>query len=991
MTDKITQLAIELDEMRAQFETRTHSLSERISQLRTDNQTFKPPFPITNQALQPEPSAQPEQQLEATHIEPLTIQSFSAAPAQMPETEPTFHKQPAAAAPTQVKAMAKTVTQKSFIESPLSEFGPVSAAFAKVYGVYQHYRDQGKATVFLLTMAGLIAMTLGFGYLLQYAFTQMMSDGLKVAFGYIISAGFAASGIWLTLKKPQFSEYASSLIGLGVVLAYMSSYFSGVYFHLVGQSTALFSLVLITALAYALSLKFETRIVSIITLLGGALSPILINLDTAIDSVFVSYLLLLSAANLHLSRKIKWPLLAQLSMVLTLGLIEFSGYAATGTIVSLMLLVGFFYLFAYFWSFDGLQIRDGTDNTNGTDKTVISLLTANLFYLIYALLSIPTDSAVSDVILGSVFIANGLIAGAVLTFFKLQKHLLSAIYFVMAGLFIGCAIFVLLPVDTKGLLWGIEGLTLIFIGFRFNNLTIRIEGYVIYALALFALMTQSYLNYINLDQLIGVWDWFRTLSIGLLLWSGYHLLARFYALQQPVERAMMKLLANSFTLWAAFAWLLLVFAINPKFVTVSAIVPMAIAFYRAHRFNLGFSDLIGWLGLGLLVAQIVIGFGEVGTLRFSRQSIFTQIAWGELFVCLWSLQSLYEKRGIDNHFGYLAKQARLLVYLAIPLLVLPRVLRHYIEFAAAAFWLSTIISWLMFKWLNHKALRREMNVLYALSIAATVFTLLANNMLASYTAIAVSLVFIGSLMFVEKPLTVTVKILKQSAHRSVMTLNLYYLAFCACCALTLWTDNLENGLLAGSTVLFMLIYKTPTLALMRNSLRIAYGITFVALLQVIRASYQSPAADLMVTAQVLTALGLLGYMTVKMNRVNRAVYAWLGPLFSSILAVRFWLFNLMVLSGYLVLVNQWFGSEYAVATSILLALHAMVILFMTLKPKYQMLGKLAATLFGLTAVKVIFVDIAGFPMVHKVIALMGIGAILLLGAYQLQQLKGAQD
>jgi hypothetical protein len=45
MTDKITQLAIELGEIRLQFETRTHSLSERISQLQTGNQTFKPPLP----------------------------------------------------------------------------------------------------------------------------------------------------------------------------------------------------------------------------------------------------------------------------------------------------------------------------------------------------------------------------------------------------------------------------------------------------------------------------------------------------------------------------------------------------------------------------------------------------------------------------------------------------------------------------------------------------------------------------------------------------------------------------------------------------------------------------------------------------------------------------------------------------------------------------------------------------------------------------------
>lgn len=323
MTNKITQLKDELTDIRTQFETRTSILSDKIDQLKTKQ------LSVLATKVAPQKFAE--------IVEP-TIE-FTADTSKVDEQIKCYFSEDPQPLPEPALQPAPKVAGKSFITALLEDFGPLSTAFSKGFAVYEHYRNEGKTAAFLMTFAGLIAMTFGFGYLLQYSFYQLMSDGIKVGLGYFVSAGFVGVGGWLTLKKPQFSEYSSSLIGLGVVLAYLNCYFSGPYFNLIGSTASFFILLLITFLAYGLALKFETRIVAVITLLGGTLCPFMFTSDTIIASSFVAYLMLLSAANLHLSRKIKWPALAQLAFVLCLSVIEFSGFAQTGNATSVMLQV----------------------------------------------------------------------------------------------------------------------------------------------------------------------------------------------------------------------------------------------------------------------------------------------------------------------------------------------------------------------------------------------------------------------------------------------------------------------------------------------------------------------------------------------------------------------------------------------------------------------------------------------------------------------------
>lgn len=57
----------------------------------------------------------------------------------------------------------------------------------------------------------------------------------------------------------------------------------------------------------------------------------------------------------------------------------------------------------------------------------------------------------------------------------------------MASLQLACALFALIPLDWFGILLGIEGLTLVYFGYRYQAYYLRLEGYFIYIIALFKL------------------------------------------------------------------------------------------------------------------------------------------------------------------------------------------------------------------------------------------------------------------------------------------------------------------------------------------------------------------------------------------------------------------------------------------------------------------------------------------------------------------------
>ncbi|MCP4718707.1 MAG: DUF2339 domain-containing protein, partial [Desulfobacteraceae bacterium] len=474
MNDKLDDLKKELSNLKTDFSHRFNKIEQQISFL--EIQLDKRPIP----------EVPPVPDLSAKIVEP-----------QKPVT-PIINKEP----PIQKKinkplhepikktdAQSLEKNQKTIIisltENILPMFGPITAMFVKFLAIYKHYHSQGKAPVFFMTIAGIIALVMGFGYLLQYSFSQFLGPLGKVAIGFIAAFGITLCGILINRKRTDMADYASSLIGLGIILSYLCAYFTGSFYSLIPEFWSFLLLVAITGIAYVLAVTFKTRIVAVISLLGGIFAPLFMAQAGQSYQVYMAYVLILVIAMLHLSRRINWQALAYTSMILSFLVIEYiiallpvQPSVPMGFILIIHL---FFYVFSIYNSFEILRVPSIT-------KTIIVLFSSNIFFYLFSLNQIVHENSM----LGAFYMVNALILTAV--FFNIPlmiksktmslcKKSLQMVCLLSIGLLAGFGILALIGSDFLGLAWGVEALVLLYMGSRFNITQVRIEAHVILLLS----------------------------------------------------------------------------------------------------------------------------------------------------------------------------------------------------------------------------------------------------------------------------------------------------------------------------------------------------------------------------------------------------------------------------------------------------------------------------------------------------------------------------
>ena len=519
-------------------------------------------------------------------------------------------------------------------------FGPLTAVFEQASQLYKHYQKQGKAPVFLMTVVGLVALVAGFGYGLQYTFIYVFGNEAKVALGFLIGISVVVLGCTIAARKETFQEYGASVIGLGVVFNYLSAYFIGPYFGIVGELVTFVLLALITAVAYFLARHFETRVVAFVTLFGGVLSPVALGDISLVNTGYVVYLLVLVSANLHLARKIRWETLAQLALVLTLGMLEYSNYGTVvGGAAALVLYLIFFNLFAYYWFFDGLALKQRLSRSD------LGFLTSNLFYLIYAMLTAEISPVIGA-------IGLGINAGLFIVLVRVLRVLSSVtapMFVLITASLIATAIFVVSPLNIMGALWAAEGVALVYVGFAYRHLVIRTEGYAIFLVAMLTLLWQL-VTTVNLSMLgEGVWGWVDLAVVGVLFLAGYRLIGFYQDLAEPAETRIAFGFNEAFTFWGAVLLLLSSRFFFDDAVFVLAIVPLAWIFFRSAKHKLLMAPLVGYLLLGAFVYQVTSGMWDMQSRILAHQSWLTWIALIEVVVVCFGLQWYDERTGMTKY------------------------------------------------------------------------------------------------------------------------------------------------------------------------------------------------------------------------------------------------------------------------------------------------------------------------------------------------------
>ncbi len=890
--------------------------------------------------------------------------------------------------------------------------GPFSGLLEQFSALYQYYQKQGKAPVFFMTLTGVVALVFGFGYLLQYSFNEYLGPMGKVVIGFVIAFATIGGGVWFTKNKQEMAEYGSSIIALGVVLSYLCAYFAGPYYGVLPDFFGFLLLVAVTAIAYVLALLFETRVVAIVTLVGGAAMPLVMGHVDQSPQLYLSYLLVLTCATLHLSQRIRWQPLAYVAMLLSAAMVEVSitnremaltllEYAEPYGLI--VILHGFFYAFAFY----ALQ---GLSRIVAMDKVRLTIVIANIvFYL-----ALSEQLVASSVLLGVIYLLN--IVPWLVLFIMPHKvfrystgsdefRAVQALALLHAGLLMGLGVLVLSSPDLMGVIWCVEALLLVYLGSKFQFASVRIEGYVALLISFVTMATQIVLwlldsvapmpLLLSLDMNMG---WVNLIAVTALIYCALMLLSRQAAILTDKERSLALLLNNVFSVCLTLSFLLSVGIFWAEGMWMLAMVPMFYLIWRSKQHGLFFTELFGLFHILLITIPVIVSANVVGNFHFSEQSIYGQIARIEAFVSLWLVAEFYKRFFHQSKNVGFTENLRKLFYCIIPVFFLPSVLRQHAEYFPLVMWASSAIALLLYYRLQFTVLKFEVRLLV---VAASVVSI-AGCWLVEYAhwqgraldALLTGLAFYAFIGWLGQgqrrvPLGTEQQKQRHWGLKPLFTVAVYYVAIALFIVLYGISSNINISMLVVLVYFVGIYFYYPVLTPVRSNLRTIYGIAFslftILTYNHVNAVFGGHFSSGTTPALLTAALNVIAAVCVALlvHRIcaqNRAVWRIAGGQI-----LHAWIFNLVTIAVYVSLSAQIFSNMLGPVISFVLVVHATIILFQTIKPPMKKLIWLSVMLYGVAALKVLLWDMNDFSLVQKIVVFMLIGLCMLGAAFKFQK------
>jgi hypothetical protein len=891
--------------------------------------------------------------------------------------------------------------------------GPFSAIASQTKSFYQHYQSKGLGPVFLMTLAGIIAFTLGFGYLLQYSINNWLSEFAKVLLAFTSANALLAGGIFIHKKQPKMADFGSGLVGLGLILNYLCTYFIGPYFELIPTGLSFFLLLLITLTGFGVSMQVNAKVVSIIALVGGSLAPMMLLSDSHLPLIYLPYLLLIGTCSLLQSRKLAWPVLIEVTAFLHIACIEaFILYLDEPlalldwqAIVALASVNGIFYIYGltgFRWS---IMAETGTgkpddDAVEALSKRILAMPFALLAFILITLTQLTHYS-------GELFLANGVICASLFMVFRESKQI-RALLLVFAGSFFGFAALELISPDFLGLVLLLEGLLLLWLGCKEAFISVRAEAYVLLAIG----------TLLNISGIIsGIDTGLEHTHVALSAFTnfGFPLLtqllntaALFTAIslmnQTPtlndIEDKILLILKELLSIKYCASILFISYLVSDKyFLNILPFISM-LMLHLAAKDKLRFTEVLAWLLLLPLAGLVTIGILEVASISFSQQPVYAQLARGELFLSLWLAYYWYQRHYTESAIIKAAYWLQIGCYLAIPILFLPKVMRSFDDYLSIALWLSCFISLGLARVVRHKALTLEAQLLTVVAIIVTATSCLAEHW-QGLMALTVGASFMLYLLknfrqlspqwqaqltlqwhlspfYFALVIAVIVQTLMGFLHWSTISWSMVAVTLAGYFALLISRKPVPDALRPGYTVAYIFVFACAVFPILMhstltlgvnissvNSLGINSGVVLLNLIE---------AASLIILAKLILTNGLAIHFHQR----------------SISLKVLHWSWHILLGLSYLLWSYQLSISVAAPLSAILMVTHGSWLMFISLRPQQAKTIKLAAIFFALAAIKVIFIDMAAFELIQKVIAFMAIGIILLSVSYFYQNARYRQ-
>src|SRR5436309_701693 len=156
----------------------------------------------------------------------------------------------------------------------------------------------------LFAWIGGLALFLGVAFFVKYSFEHnLISPELRVAIGFVVGAGLVVGG--LLVKRKENAVTAQTLCATGILVLYAVTFACRAYYHFAffGLIPTFLLMMLITAVAFLLSVRLNAIIVAVLGIAGGFLTPILLSTNQDNPLGLFGYIALLDIGLLALAQR----------------------------------------------------------------------------------------------------------------------------------------------------------------------------------------------------------------------------------------------------------------------------------------------------------------------------------------------------------------------------------------------------------------------------------------------------------------------------------------------------------------------------------------------------------------------------------------------------------------------------------------------------------------------------------------------------------------
>lgn len=386
------------------------------------------------------------------------------------------------------KSNRKTFENKTFLQEESSVFhNKIKEEAALKEGEFLFEREKKRFVFEKLiglkgfNFLGIISIFLGVFLVFRTQFAKILANNyVKSSASYLLGMFFLFAGEKFYQKNKK--HFAVGLIGGGIGILYLTTLLSTLYLKLYPMTAGLFISVILTGLVVILSLRYDSQIIGVLSLIGGYLpygAYIWVNRSNVQIYYVLAYSLILQGIVLGVSWKKDWiysKIFGFVTGVVNMtGLIYYLNHSIHDKITA------FFYIIIFTTAYSFIFLnshKKENRQSNIIDYIFLSLNLIIKFSLIYSLFDNTTPSWLKAVLVGTVGIIYGFFGD------RLKDNKVAKIFYIVAlGSFI-LIIPLIVPEEFVVVAWGAETALLYFFYRKYKNKEMRYGTIAIYLVSL---------------------------------------------------------------------------------------------------------------------------------------------------------------------------------------------------------------------------------------------------------------------------------------------------------------------------------------------------------------------------------------------------------------------------------------------------------------------------------------------------------------------------